>query len=231
MISEKNGPGEVSAASEGSTESPFETLADKYDAWFDQEGSLIFDIEARGFQEILPALPRPWLEIGVGSGRFAEALGIDRGVEPSRNLGRMAEERGIVVTAARGDDSVFPQASFGTVFLIVTLCFLDEPAAVLMRTVEILKAGGKLVLGLIVEESPWARFYLEKKRAGHPFYRIARFFAYQEVLDLLQQTGFEHERTISTLFQAPEQVESMEQPREGFFPQAGFTIMVAGKKP
>ena len=211
-------------------DSPFEVLAEKYDAWFDQEGSLIFDIEVRAFQEILPSLPEPWVEVGVGSGRFAKALGIETGIEPSRNLGRMAEARGIQVKAARGEESVFPRASFGTAFLIVTLCFLGDPAAVLSRTADILQPAGKMVLGLIVEESPWARFYLKKKEQGHPFYSIARFFACEEVLGLLDQTGFEHEMTISTLFQSPDQVERMELPQEGFSPQAGFTIMVAGKR-
>ena len=211
-------------------DSPFEVLAEKYDAWFDQQGSLIFDIEVRAFRDLLPSLPGPWIEIGAGSGRFAEALGIEAGIEPSRNLGRMAEARGIRVKAARGEDSVFPRSSFGTAFLIVTLCFLGDPAAVLLRTAEILEPAGNLVLGLIVEESPWARFYSKKKEQGHPFYSIARFFACEEVLELLDRTGFEHRKTISTLFQLPDQVERMELPQEGFSPNAGFTIMVAGKR-
>jgi len=55
-------------------DSLFDSLAPEYDAWFEQEGKLIFDIEVRAFQEVLPLLPRPWLEVGVGSGRFAQAL-------------------------------------------------------------------------------------------------------------------------------------------------------------
>lgn len=218
-------------AFERDLDSPFEVLASKYDAWFDEEGALVFAIEARGFDEILPSLPKPWIEIGVGSGRFAKALGIGVGIEPSLNLGKMAEERGIEVRAARGEDRVFPQATFGTAFLIVTLCFLEDPTAVLLRTGEILYPGGKIVLGLIVEESPWARYYLQKKNQGHPFYGIARFYAYEEVLELLRRTGFEHELTISTLFQEPDQVQNMELPREGFDPCAGFAIMVADKIP
>jgi SAM-dependent methyltransferase len=213
------------------SDSPFERLADEYDAWFDGEGRLIFQIETCGFQEILPSLPEPWIEIGVGSGRFAAALGIDTGLEPSRNLGRMSQLRGIKVTRARGEDRVFPQRSFGTAFIIVTLCFLDDPSLVLRRTWEMLKDPGKLVLGLITRESPWARFYLRKKKEGHPFYSVARFYSYVEVLGLLREAGFSHERTISTLFQAPGQVEHMELPREGFLPYAGFLIMVAGKLP
>lgn len=211
-------------------DSPFEELAGKYDAWFDREGSLVFEIEKRAFEGILTSLPKPWVEIGAGSGRFAQALGIDTGIEPSHNLGKMAEERGIKVTRARGEERIFPAASFGTVFLIVTLCFVSDPLLVLRRASEILKESGMLILGLIVEESPWALFYTEKKERGHPFYSIARFYGYGEVLKFLEQTGFEHEITISTLFQAPEQVERMELPREGFDPRAGFTIIAARKK-
>jgi len=212
-----------------SSDSPFEVLAEEYDAWFEGEGKLIFEIEVRGFREILAFLPRPWIEIGVGSGRFAEALGIDTGLEPSLNLKRMAELRGIKVTRGRGEDRLFPQGSFGTAFIIVTLCFVDDPALVLRRTAETLKDYGKLVLGLITGESPWARFYLKKKEEGHPFYGIARFYGYGEVLELLREAGFRHELTISTLFQAPGEVERMELPRVGFSPHAGFIIMVAGK--
>ena len=57
--------------------SPFDDLALEYDAWFDKEGSLIFFIEVQAFMELLPILPKPWLEVGVGSGRFARALGIE----------------------------------------------------------------------------------------------------------------------------------------------------------
>jgi len=51
--------------------SPFDDLALEYDAWFDKEGSLIFFIEVQAFKSLLPTLPKPCLEIGVGSGRFA----------------------------------------------------------------------------------------------------------------------------------------------------------------
>lgn len=153
-----------------------------------------------GFREILASLPRPWIEIGAGSGRFAEALHIDTGLEPSLNLKKMAELRGIKVTRASGEDRVFPRGSFGTAFLIVTLCFLEHPLLVLRRTEEMLIDGGKVVLGLIVGESLWARFYLQKKEEGHSFYGIARFYYYDQVLGLLREAGFWHKRTVSRCF-------------------------------
>ena len=47
---------------------------------------------------------------------------------------------------------------------------------------------------------------------------------------LAARAGFVNERTVSTLFQGPGEVQHLEGPREGYFPDAGFTIMVAGKE-
>jgi SAM-dependent methyltransferase len=208
---------------------PFDALASAYDAWFDGEGKLIFAIEVRAFQAVLPLLPRPWLEMGVGSGRFAEALGIETGIDPSAGLLEMAGRRGVKGFLGRGEDRIFGEESFGSVFLIVTLCFVDSPLAVLREAHRILKPGGKLVLGLVLRESPWGRFYQAKKETGHRFYRYAEFCRYQEIADLLQHSGLAVGKIVSTLFQRPGEVTRMESPGEGFSPDAGFTVVVAVK--
>lgn len=207
----------------------FDSLASEYDAWFEQEGKLVFDIEVRAFQQLLPALPKPWLEIGVGSGRFARALGIETGIDPSVKLLEIAKKRGLTGFLARGEDKFFEARTFGTVFLIVTLCFVSSPLAVLKECRRILTEHGKIVLGLVLKDSPWGRHYLEKKKQGHRFYSNATFYSYQEVVDLLGQAGFVVEKVISTLFQQPDKVTEMESPRQGFHPKAGFTIVAANK--
>jgi SAM-dependent methyltransferase len=210
--------------------SPFDNLALEYDAWFDKEGSLIFLIEAQAFRELLPSLPKPWLEIGVGSGRFAQALGIETGLDPSIKLIEMARHRGVTAFLGRGEQKIFDDESFGTVFLIVTLCFLDSPLDVLKEASRILIPSGKIVLGLVLKESPWGQFYQVKKAQGHRFYKYATFYSCDEIVRLLVQAGFVIEKTVSTLFQQPGKVEHVEEPKEGYFPDAGFTIMVAGKR-
>jgi SAM-dependent methyltransferase len=210
--------------------SPFNKMASEYDAWFDKDGSLIFFIEVQAFKAMLPSLPRPWLEIGVGSGRFAHALGIETGVDPSINLVKMARQRGVNAFQGRGEQGIFDKGSFGTVFLIVTVCFLDSPLVVLKEASRILAPGGKIVLGLVLKESPWGRFYQQKKDEGHRFYKYATFYSYDEVVSIMTQAGFLNGRIISTLFQRPGEVQNSEIPREGYFPDAGFTIITAGKK-
>jgi len=211
--------------------SPFDGLASEYDAWFDKEGSLIFFIEVQAFRTLLPSLPKPWLEIGVGSGRFAQALGIETGVDPSIKLVEMARGRGLNAFLGQGEEELFDEESLGTVFLIVTLCFLDSPLEVLKEANRILTPGGKVVLGLVLKESPWGQFYQQKKAEGHRFYKYATFYSCDEVVRLIVQAGFLTEKIVSTLFQKPGELHRVEEPKEGYSPDAGFTIIVAGKRP
>jgi len=132
----------------------FDDLALKYDEWFDKDGKITFDIEVEAFRHILPGLPEPWLEIGVGSGRFAQALGIGTGIDPSEKFVEIAKKRGVTTCAGKGEDKIFDKESFGTVFIIVTLCFVDSPLAVLKEAYRILIPGGKVVLGLVLKNSP-----------------------------------------------------------------------------
>ena len=209
----------------------FDSLASVYDAWFDKEGRLIFRIEIEALQQVLPLLPKPWLEVGVGSGRFAQSLGIEIGLDPSTMLLDMARNRGINVFRGRGEKSPIGSESFGTAFFIVTLCFVNSPSKVLREANRILNRSGKIVLGLVLRESPWGKFYQTKKGEGHRFYRHATFYSYDKVEMLIRQVGFEIERVLSTLFQKPGEVEHMEPPQEGFSPDAGFTVIVAGRSP
>ena len=203
----------------------FDDLASEYDEWFDKDGKMTFDIEVKAFRHLLSGLPEPWLEIGVGSGRFAQALGVKYGVDPSEKFVGIANERGITTRIGKGEDKTYDKESFGTAFIIVTICFVDSPLAVLNETYRILKPGGKVVLGLVLKNSPWGQFYQQLKAEGHRFYSHATFYDYEEVANLLTKAGFVTGRTISTLFQKPGNVHHMEDPLLDYSPDAGFTII------
>lgn len=87
------------------------------------------------------------------------------------------------------------------------------------------------MLGLVLRDSPWGQYYLTKKNEGHRFYKHAIFYSYQEATQLLEHTGFAVDKAVSTLFQKPYKVQTMEMPLEEFSPDAGFTIVVAVKAP
>ena len=209
--------------------STFDSMASKYDSWFEDKGKLIFTIEAQALKQDLSLLPKPWIEIGVGSGRFAQALGIDNGLDPSIELLKITKSQSINAFRGIGESTPFRDSIFGTAFLIVTLCFVDSPLAVLKEINRILKDSGKIVLGLVLRESPWGKFYELKKEGGHHFYKHAAFYSYTEIETFLTQTGFATEKVISTLFQKPEDVKDIEFPQGGHSSNAGFTVIIAGK--
>lgn len=207
----------------------FDSLAWAYDSWFEEEGRLTFVSEVEALKQVLSLVPKPLIEVGVGSGRFAQALGIGIGLDPSRELLEMARNRDIGVFLGRGEKMPARDRVFGAVFFVVTLCFVDSPTKSLGEAARLLKGGGKVVLGMVSRESPWGRFHQAKKEKGHRFYKYATFYTYPEVAMLLTQTGFFIEKTISTLFQNPGEVNHIELPRQGFFVDAGFTVILASQ--
>lgn len=207
----------------------FNSHANDYDAWYDSEpGKAIFAMEADCLKPLLYKHDRPYLEVGVGSGRFAEALGIEFGVEPATALMHMAESRGIKVTEAVGEELPFPDNTFGGVLIALTLCFITDPQQVLREVRRVLKPGGGVVLGLILRDSPWSEFYIAKGSRGHPLYSRARFFLKGEVGNLLKTAGFTALKYRSVLFQPPGQNNyHVESPVSGYRRSAGFVAIKA----
>ncbi len=220
----------------GDPVSPFDAAAADYDGWFDGDGKLVFETEVRALEQVLPNLPRPWLEIGSGSGRFTDSLGIDIGIDPSAGLLRLATARGPATDRragalrGRGEQLPFADAAFGAVFIIVVLPFVEWPLSVLRETRRVLQPGGKIVLAEIPRTSPWGQLYDAEGKDGHPIYSVASFRSYPELINVVERGGFGLEKIVSTLVQAPGEVSEVEQPQSGLALGAGFVVLVAGKR-
>jgi len=205
----------------------FESHASEFDVWYDTEaGKAIFAMEVDCLKPLLHSYPRPYLEIGVGSGRFAQALGVEYGVDPTSALLEKAKSRDIKVRRGVGEKLPFPDGNFGGVLIALTLCFVDDPAMVIHEASRVLAPGGGLALGLVLQGSPWAEFYEKKGKEGHPIYSQARFFSKDEVEHLLLLSGFKEPRYRSVLFQPPGQNNyNIEKPVDGYFKEAGFVAI------
>jgi len=57
----------------------FDKQAKEYDAWFDNY-PFVFQSEVEALKALLPIGDSHGIEVGLGSGRFAKALGIKEGV-------------------------------------------------------------------------------------------------------------------------------------------------------
>jgi ubiquinone/menaquinone biosynthesis C-methylase UbiE len=200
-------------------------MAAEYDLWFEKE-KLTFQVEEKAFKSLFPFLPKPWVELGVGTGRFARALGIPWGIDPAKNLLQIAKGRGIKVVAGRGESVPIFSKRIGSLFVIDTLCIVKFPKLLLRECHRVLMREGKIVIGFVPRGSSWGRFYLKKKKGNHPFHRLTRFYSVGEVEHMMMEAGFSIQGLFSTLFQKPEEVSTLENPMKGLHPQAGFLVLV-----
>jgi len=206
---------------------PFNEGAARYDEWY--ENNPAFAIELAALRAINQDLPGPRLEIGVGTGRFAQALQIGFGLDPAISPLRTASRRNIMTINGIGEHLPLRSQAIGTVYLLFTLCFLPEPAPVLQECARVLRPGGRLVVGLIPALSPWGRRVAEQAGRSGSWYRHAQVRTIAESVRLLTAGGFAVLASRSTLFQVPDRRLTFEEPVAGMAEEAGFCVLVAGR--
>jgi SAM-dependent methyltransferase len=206
----------------------FDLHAEDYDNWFDTpEGKVLFEMEVDAVRLLMKTLEKPFLEVGVGTGRFAKELGIEFGIDPSGRALEIAERRGIKVKEAKGESLPFKDGSFGAVFLLITLCFVGDPEKVLSEAKRVLKNGGGLIVGIINRESVWGELYMKKKSEGHPIYKHARFYSIDEMIEMVKKAGMVIAGYSSTLCQPL--VEMSYEVHGKLIKDAGFVCILANK--
>ena len=203
----------------------FDGLWRVYDGWY-VRNAVTAENEVRAVSLALSGVPRPWAEVGVGTGFFAWRLGVEYGVDPAVNALALARERGVEVVAGVGEVLPFRDSVFGGVLLIVTLCFVDDPAAVMREAGRVLRSGGYVVACVVPRESAWGRYY-EGLRGVSPFYSVARFLTAREVEALAEGAGLEPVGWVSTLTYGPLDEPRPEKPFEGL--GGGFSCLRARK--
>lgn len=209
----------------------FDQYAEDYDKWFDTEkGRVLFELESKTVRLLTKGLEHPFLEIGVGSGRFARELGIDFGIDPSCRLLEIAKRRDIKVEIAVGEYLPYRSNSFGGVFILFTLCFVENPERVLLESRRVLKKGGGLIIGIINRESLWGELYMKKGKEGHPIYRYAKFYSIDAIRGLIERSEMKVEGYSSTLCQPPSEKPSKEAVHNQLINDAGFICILAKKK-
>ncbi|MEJ5284256.1 MAG: class I SAM-dependent methyltransferase [Brevinematia bacterium] len=140
------------------------------------------------------------IEIGVGSGIFAEPLGIKYGIEPSEKMGEIAKKRGINVIRAFAEEIPFDDESFDFALMVTTICFVDDPIKSLKEAYRIIKKDGFILVGFVPLDSHLGSLYNSKKE-GSKFYKDANFYKTSEVRNFLEIAGFKNIIERETLFE------------------------------
>ncbi len=202
----------------------FNQYYERYDAWYERNKfAYLSEIEA--IKKVLPKEGKG-LEIGVGTGRFAHPLGIEYGIDPSINMLKIARKRGIKVVVSYGEHLALRSSYFDYIAIIITLCFVQNPQKVLEESKRVLKKEGKIIIGMIDTVGFLGKFYQRKKSL---FYKEANFLDVKEVTNLIKKTGFNKLSYYQTIFNLPQEINSIEKPQKGIG-EGSFIVISAQKR-
>jgi SAM-dependent methyltransferase len=165
----------------------FEDHAGDYDRWFDEHGA-VYEVQVRMLRNAVPCFGCGF-EVGVGSGRFAVPLGLGYGIDPSRNLLKIAKSRGIEVMIGEGEHLPYRADSFDYVLMMTVICFLDNVEAVFCEVNRVLRPRGMLIVGFIEKDGEIYRRYQHEPIKGE-FLRFAAYWTVEEVTQFFRDAGF-----------------------------------------
>src|SRR3989339_1945374 len=186
----------------------------QYDMWYEKH-KFIYLSEIAAAKKAVPKKGKG-LEIGVGTGRFAESLGISVGIDPSVKMLEIAKTRGVKTYLGKGENLPFKDSEYDFVLVMITLCFVDNPDQVIKESRRVLKYNGKLIIGIVDRDGHLGKIYQKKKRQKHMFYKEVKFFSTSEVIKLLKKYNFNKITTFQTIFQPLEKIKKIERPIKGF---------------
>lgn len=191
---------------------PFQEHTDRYEEWFETYQAA-YESEVAALRSLRPSGGRA-LEIGVGSGRFAEPLGIQYGIDPASDMLEMALERDIRSVKGVAETLPFRGGTFDLALLVTTICFVDDLKEAFQEAGRVLRPGGHVLLGYIDKESRVGRRY-QAIKDENPFYRDATFHTTAGVVETLEAVGFEDVEIQQTIFEMPAEMTDPDPVREG----------------
>lgn len=202
----------------------FDKYFDMYEEWF-KKHKAAFKSEVEAIRSILPAGFA--LEVGVGTGLFAKALDIEMGIDPSTEMLKIAQKRGIITYKGYGHNLPFYDGYFDVVLMVTTICFLDDVTATLKECNRIIKNNGYILIAFVDSESIIGQHYFKNKE-NSIFYKEATFYSTKEVISFLIKSKFTIDKTTQTLFDPLDKIMSPHHPINGF--GKGSFVVVRGKK-
>ena len=179
------------------SEYAFDRVATVYDSWFETPlGHRVDQLE----KDLLYGLAQPRLgeralDVGAGTGYSSldlAALGLSVvAVDLSAPMLDVARAKGAAVQLLRGDAATLPLASesFDLVLSVTALEFFARPQDALDEMWRVVRPGGRLVVGVLNDWSPWARARRRESRQQETPFSHAHFYTPGEFVRALRRLG------------------------------------------
>ena len=202
---------------------PFDQHYDEYEQWF-VENQYVYLSEVAAVRHFMPKTGTG-VEIGIGSGQFALPLKVPFGIDPSENMSKLAQQKGIIVLRGVAEHLPFKNNIFDFALMVTTICFVDDVNIAFQEARRILKSNGKFVVGLVDRNIPLGQIYLAKKEQN-VFYRLATFYSTEEIISLLEQNKFKNIQIVQTVFGNLTEVKAIQSFKNGYG-EGGFVVIKA----
>ncbi len=141
----------------------FDGYASKYDEWFMVNDNL-FTSELRLFKKVLGDITgKKLLSVGCGSGLFESYIDSSNieGIEPSEDMGKIAEKRGInIIKYGLIEDVDLPDNTYDIIYFNGSSSYMENLTPVYEKALKALKPDGKLILLDVPKESAFGFMYL-----------------------------------------------------------------------
>lgn len=162
-----------------------------YEEWYEEHPKEYHD-QVEFLRKIIPS--GKGVEIGVGTGRFASALGIGYGVDYVPEMVEESIKKGVKAYLSDASNLPFEDKSFDYSFNIVTMCFLDKPIEALIESRRI----ARLVITVILDRE--CEYIQDIIKNPHGFYKYAVFYNEKELVGMYQAAGLINIRIFSDWF-------------------------------
>jgi ubiquinone/menaquinone biosynthesis C-methylase UbiE len=194
---------------------PFNDHVTEYEEWY-KKHPFVFKSEVTAIRELLPAGENiRGIEVGLGTGRFAKALGIKEGIEPAANMRTVAEKKGIFVLNAMAEHLPYKSLQFDFVLMNFCISYFEDVPEAFNEAHRVLKRGGYLITGFIDKNSRIGKYYRERKQES-VFYKNAKFYTVPKIEKELKAAGFKNLQFFQTLFHDLNKIECIERPLPGY---------------
>ena len=201
----------------------FDGYAAQYDAWFMKNENL-FQSELRLFQQVIGDISgKRVLSVGCGSGLFESMIncsGIE-GIEPSHDMGAIAQKRGVNVIAFDAIEHVtLEENAYDMIYLNGSSSYMEDLTHAFDICKKALKPNGTFVSLDVPKESAFGFMYLLAKTVGtfnHPYLNgvmpqlpytlelccAGVWHSTEEKIDALKKLGFHDFDFYQTLLKNP----------------------------
>ncbi len=210
------------------TKEIFDSHLVDYEQWFDKHSS-VFLSEIEAVRELIPEGDTlRGIEVGLGTGRYAQALKLKEGVEPAAKMRSLALARGIDAIDAVAENLPYGDMKFDFVLMIFSIAYFNDLHLAFKEAFRVLKRNGSLLVGFIDNASKSGKIY-EAGKDGSIFYSHAKFYTVNKVVEELYAVGFRHFEFRQTLFGNPSEINAVQFPKNGHG-EGCFVVVKASKK-